>query len=493
MSIHVLRAKRAEKFAQFKTLSEKKDFKAETDQTAYDALKKEIEDLDIEIKRAIEVQELEISGAKVAPGQDGHARLSGDADETALQEFQAARQKGWNTKLYAQAKDNPWEDDAAAQRRGLDTHKGLVVGAICKLIGAGGSFYAAREIAKELYGERHPVTKALVAGVGGSGGFIVPPDYINEIIELLRPTAVVRAAGPRVMPMPRGTMTIPAQSSAASASYGSETGSIATSQPGLSDIVATYKKMTAMVPISNDLLRYADPAADALVRDDLVKVTALREDLAFLTGDGTNNSPRGYTSFANAWALANGGTQGTWSAAMNSTAASGGNFVTSTENYTLATAAAELGGLVNKLDTANVPDVKRCWFFHPRIFNYLNNVQNSLGVYVYRDELSTGKLLGYPFKKSTQIPINIWDASGANKDCSFIILAEMTDTLILDSMSLELMVSREGNYIGTDGQWHSALQEDKTLIRGIMEHDFQMRHIQSVAVGQFVRWAPAIS
>jgi hypothetical protein len=41
---------------------------------------------------------------------------------------------------------------------------------------------------------------------------------------------------------------------------------------------------------------------------------------------------------------------------------------------------------------------------HPRSYNYLNNVQNSLGEYVYRDELSKGTLLGYPFAKSTQIP-----------------------------------------------------------------------------------------
>jgi hypothetical protein len=60
-------------------------------------------------------------------------------------------------------------------------------------------------------------------------------------------------------------------------------------------------------------------------------------------------------------------------------------------------------------------------------------------------------------------------------------------------MSLELAVSREGTYVDGSGNTISAFQNDQTLIRAIAEHDFQMRHDASVAVNQFVRWAPAIS
>ena len=37
---------------------------------------------------------------------------------------------------------------------------------------------------------------------------------------------------------------------------------------------------------------------------------------------------------------------------------------------------------------------------HPRTYNYLFAVQNSLGVYVFRDEMRKGRLLDYPFKTS---------------------------------------------------------------------------------------------
>lgn len=460
MTVHVkmseLRKKRGEAFDAFKLIAEKKDFKAETDQVTFDAAKKAVADLDAEIERAKSVQEMAAETAQPSVGQERVA--------------------------------------AAAETDKYVKEKSLVIGGMIKMIGAGaGSIHNSRLAAKEIYGENHPVTKALIVSQGSSGGFIVPPDQMTEIIELLRPKAQVRAAGPRNIPMPRGTMTLPGQASAASASYGTETGQIASSQQTLNQIVASYKKLTALVPVSNDMMRYADPAVDAFVRDDLIKVIALREDLAFLLGDGTQSTPRGYISFANGFATSGGGVAGVWSATANSTAAVGGNFVTSNETYTLSTAAQELGGLVNKLDTANVPDDKRVWFMHPRTKNYLFNVQNSLGEYVYRDEMRTGTLLMYPFKTTTQIPSNIWDPTGTNKDCSFIFLAEMTETMILDSMQMELAVSREGSYVDSNGSTISAFQNDQTLIRAIEEHDFQIRHDASVAVAQFIRWAPAIS
>jgi HK97 family phage major capsid protein len=448
-----IRKQRQAAFEQLDALATKDDLTPD-EIKAFGEKKAEVQAFDAQIERVQEAQALAAKSAKPVAGQTVPAQAEGDK---------------------------------------YLTEKSLVVGGVIKMIGQGrGSVREARSIAQEIYGENHPVTKALVTGTGSAGGFIVPPDYMNEIIELLRAQAVVRAAGPRNIPMPRGTMTLPGQASAATASYAGEAQAISSSQQTLNDIVASFKKLTALVPVSNDMMRYADPAIDAFVRDDLVKVIALAEDYAFMFGVGTAYQPRGFLSFANGFASGNGGNAGNYLTGANSTAASGGNFITSNATYTLATVASELGGLVNKLDTANVPDIKRCWFMHPRSWNYLNNVQNSLGVYVYRDELSKGTLLGYPYKKSTQIPINIQNPSGV-AGTSFVMLVEMTEAIVLDSMQLELSVSLEGTYIDTQGTTQSAFQKDLTLIRAVAEHDFHIRHDASVAVNQFVAWAPAIS
>jgi HK97 family phage major capsid protein len=478
---------RAAAFDAFKVLADKETLTPE-EVTDYGAKKRAVEDLDHQIARARDAQTLSAETAQPVAGQE------------VVHDVQVRERDPYTS-----------NDDAVAM--GLGSSRGLRAIAALKLFNAAGANpVAARALSVERFGERHSITRAfdprgastraLVTSVGASGGFIVPPDYMNEVIELLRPLAVVRASSPRVIPMPRGSMTLPGQASAATASYGNEQSAIGSSQQGLDQIVATFKKLTALVPVSNDMMRYADPAVDAFVRDDLVKVLALAEDLAFMFGLGTADSPMGFLTFANRWVQRQGGTPGIWLTGANSTMAvnaadpantTGGNFITSTEAYTLATAAAELGGAVNRLDTANVPDSKRVWFMNPRSFNYLYNVQNSLGLYVFRDELMTGKLLGYPLKKSTQIGANYYDATGAATNCSFVFLVEMDEAMILDSMSLELAVSREGTYVDGSGTTRSAFQSDQSIIRAIAEHDFQMRHDQSVAVIQRVLWAPAIS
>lgn len=458
--------KRGAAYDAFKALAEKTDFDPAKDQPDYDAKKKAVTDVDAEIVRYKDAQELAAKSAKPVAGQEQTVPAEVETDKY--------------------VKD-----------------KTLILGGVAKMIGVGGgNVYGGRQAAKDLYGENHPVTRALNTSQGGSGGLLVPPDVMTEVIPLLRAQAVVRSAGPRVLPMPRGTMTLPGASSAATASYGPEGGRIGVSQQGVRGIVASFKKLTALVPVSNDMMRYADPAIDAFVRDDLVQVMALTEDYNFLLSDGTQDTPRGFISFANAHVVANGGTLGVWSTTAASVLAvngvdpvnnTGGNFITSNSSYTLATVAQELGGAVNRLDQANVPENKRVWFMNPRSWNYLNNVQNSLGVYVYRDELSKGTLLSYPVKKSTQVRTNFWDASATNKDLSFVFLVEMTEDMILDSMQLELAVSREASYVAADGTTRSTFQNDETLIRAIAEHDHQMRHQASVAVIQAVRWAPAIS
>ncbi len=476
---------RAAAFDAYQAIALKEELTAD-ERTDYDAAKKKVVELDGQIERAREAQELAARSAVPVAGQ-GDNRLSKPASPEV----------------------DPYANDNAAReycrKRGYleGTAASLCMGGMIQcLIGGNSNLMLARQVANEHYGENHPVTRALVTSTGASGGFIVPPDYVAEIIELLRPRAVVRGSGPRIIPMPRGTMRLPGQASAATAGYGAEGAKIASSQQTLNSIVATFKKLTALVPVSNDMMRYADPSVDAFVRDDLVKVVALAEDKNFILSDGTADSPRGWLYIANGWVVANGGTAGVWQTAANSTAAvngadpansTGGNFITSNATYTLTTVAQELGGAINRLDQANVPDSKRVWFMNPRSYNYLYNVQNSLGVYVYRDELSRGTLLGYPVKRTTQIATNFWDTTGTNKDCSFVFLAEMEEAMILDSMSLELAVSREGTYVDGSGNTISAFQYDQTLIRAIAEHDFQVRHDQSVAVIQFVRWAPAIS
>ncbi len=61
------------------------------------------------------------------------------------------------------------------------------------------------------------LARALASGDGTAGGFLVPEQYSAELIELLRPLAVVRRLGATVLPMPGGTLTVPKITGGASA------------------------------------------------------------------------------------------------------------------------------------------------------------------------------------------------------------------------------------------------------------------------------------
>jgi len=457
--LHELRRERAGLMTKVKELAEKDGELSAEETKEFEGLEVQIKGLDTRIARLVKAAELEADEAKEIPEDD--EKKSEEEDEEKEDDEDETEEKNGRVRVVKRHRV------FAEPKKKFE--KGIIVGGALKMMAAGGgSIFNARQVSKEVYGESHPVTKALNASSGPTGGFVVPPEYVAEIISILRARTVVRQAGPRGLPMPRGTLTLPRQTQAATANYGNELSAIPVSEQRLGQIVATFKKLTAMVPISNDLLRYSDPAIDAFVRDDLVAVMARREDLAFIRGDGASDSPRGFRSFL-----------------MSS------NIISSTSAFTLATAAAELGGLVNKLETANVDMVRPVWIMAPRVKNYLFNVQNAQGFYVYRDEMKDGTLLGYPFFTTTQIPTNL--VNGSDTDCSELYIVDMDQAIVLDSMTMQIDVSREATYVDANGVTISTFQSDQTLMRCISEHDFQMRQDAAIAMLQHCRWAPAIA
>src|SRR6185295_8697656 len=101
--------------------------------------------------------------------------------------------------------------------------------------------------------------------------------------------------GIRVRSMPRGAITQRKQTGAATAAYQGELGPIALSNLTVGKANMSYKKLTAASIVSNDEIRFGGPDVDQKVQDDLVAVSALREDQAFLVGNPPTDagSPQG--------------------------------------------------------------------------------------------------------------------------------------------------------------------------------------------------------
>ena len=139
------------------------------------------------------------------------------------------------------------------------------------------------------------MTKALAEGAPGSaGGYLVRQEVAADVMELLRARSAVMGLGPTVLQVAK-VLGVVSLSSGATAYYVAENAAIVPSEPTFAETaLLAPKALTALVPISNRLLRDADnPSVEEVIRRDLAEVLALRADLAFLRGTGLGGEPLG--------------------------------------------------------------------------------------------------------------------------------------------------------------------------------------------------------
>jgi HK97 family phage major capsid protein len=307
------------------------------------------------------------------------------------------------------------------------------------------------------------ITRAMSAGLEASGGAMVPEQWAAEIIELLRPQAAVRGANPTIMPMPGGNMTVPRVNGGSNAHYVGENTDITSGDISTGDVKLSAKKLAAIVPISNDLIRFSSYAADQVVRDDIVAAVAVAEDVAFIRGAGTAFTPKGMRN---------------WAQADNIIAASAGQ--------TAANIIVDTNKLLNALQGNNVRMIRPTWFMSFRTYNFLNSVTTTTGAFVYRDEMNGGKFRGYPFRLTNNIPNNLSTGVGSESE---LYLADMADCVIGEVPGFMIDVSQDAVYTADGTNLISAFSRDQTVIRVIEQHDFALRHDASVAVLTQVTWA----
>jgi HK97 family phage major capsid protein len=277
-------------------------------------------------------------------------------------------------------------------------------------------------------------------------------------------------------------MSIPKITGGASASYVGENVNISATQQSFGQITLAAKKLAALVPISNELLQVNTVAADQIVREDLVKAMAMREDLAFIRGDGTANTPKGMKF---------------WAHSDNVFAA------TQPEDYAVAATAADLqhvtsdlASCILKLRQANIPMTNCGWIIAPQIEYFLMTMRDSLGNYAFQPEMATGKLLRFPYAVTTQIPVNLASQVDVGENLSGtteIYFVNFDDAFIGDAMQVRIDVSNTAAYY--DGaNVVATFSEDQTVIRAVSMHDFAMRYDKAVAVMEDVAgWGAAVA
>ena len=427
----------------------------EAQSTTFDELAAALAAIDQRLQRVAAAMQAAAEGATDAT--DGEGDGEGDDDDKSLPRGSFRVREG-GPRATARAKRDP--DAGLKEKRGVKAAR-YVLGLLHARFN-----HVSMEKAAEFISHRFGddiVARALNSGVTGEGGALIPQDFMADLIELLRASTAVRGSNPMEIGMPMGNITIPRLAGGATAAYQNELDDIAVSQERFDDVNLVAKKLTAMVPVSNDLIRRAPIGVEEVVRDDLVQTVARREDLAFLRGDGTDKGPIGMRHLvlpANVITIA----------PMPATPAPGDQLTA-----ILAAASAAVLTLQNGMSRMLRPT----WIMAPTMARFISTARDQVGGFYYKDEMARGTFEGYPVKLTQQIPTNL--VMSTYTKASEIYFVDMADFIIADTYNVVVDASDVAAY--NDGvSMVSAFQRDQSLFRVIAEHDCNMRHLQSLVV-----------
>ncbi|MGO1305734.1 MAG: phage major capsid protein [Sphingomonas parapaucimobilis] len=341
---------------------------------------------------------------------------------------------------------------------------GAMVGRVALVIAATGGMDQ-RAMAAHAQGIWGDQTGQIVANMEQStatkGGYLVDQVYSQDFIGLLRPQVVIRRMGARSVPMPDGNLTMRKQTGSTNAGYVGERQPAPTTDITVDQLKMSAKTLRALVPITNQLIRRASMGVDAMVRDDLVRSAAVKEDQQFLRGAGSDTAPKGLRSLI-----------------------AGGNVLVAQANANLVTVTSDLARLRLKVITANIPMSKCGYIMSPTTLTFLESLRDGNGNKAF-PEVAEGRLGIYPIGVTTSVPDNL----GAGGDESEIYFGDYEQFLIGDTYQVTLAASSEAAY-DDNGTIRSAFSNDETVIRLIQEHDTQLRYDAAFAVLTAVKWKP---
>lgn len=338
---------------------------------------------------------------------------------------------------------------------------GIMVARIAQSVYLGNSDQRAMAAAaEELYGsDMGQIVANMEQATNSKGGFLVDTAYSQDFIDVLRPRVVIRNMGARSVPMPEGNLTMRKKTAGTSASYVGERVAAPTTDMTVAQLTMSAKRLTAIVPVTNQLIRRSSMNVQMMIRDDLVEGVAVKEDQQFLRGTGSATAP---TGLRNLIAV--------------------GNVITANATVNLVNVTADLGKLRLAVLNANIPMTQCGYIVSPRTLLYLETLRDGNGNKAF-PEIAEGRLGIYPIAATTSVPDNL--GVGTNK--SEVYFGDFAQFMIGDTEQIAIAASDVAAY-DDGGTLRAAFSNDETVVRVITEHDTQVRYDTAFAVLTDVAW-----
>ncbi len=297
-----------------------------------------------------------------------------------------------------------------------------------------------------------------------TGGALVAPPEMGEIIPLMRNASAVDRAGARNMPLPpQGKWVAPRITGPSTGYWIGENTAITESNPTTGQVALQAKKLGVLVRLPNELFRYASAAADALMRDDMAKTLALGFDYACLYGLGNGGQPKGLIYYT--------GTGEFYDYAADTPAPKGistnGNVLRPEDGYRMSSVTED-----RNFDLSGYK-----WIMRPRLKGTILSYRgdgpvpgDANGVFVQDLTRALGfaapaQWCGYPIVASSQVRNN--QTKGTNTACTEVFGGVWDNFL----MGMYGAVEFAANSMG-----EATFTQDQTLIRAILHCDAAPRY-----------------
>ena len=296
--------------------------------------------------------------------------------------------------------------------------------------------------------------KALGTISDTAGGTLVGFPVLGELIDLQRNLEAFANAGAQEIALPpNGRIQFPKLTGGSTAYWVGEATSITESTPATGNLDLQAKKLGVLVKINNELLRFASPSTEGLVRLDMARVAALKADLAMLEGTG-GTQIKGLITYGDITTHT-----------ASTTGANGDTF--QVEDVAL---------MEGKLPDAVVAPT--AWLFRKNFYSVLMNRRadavtagDQKGPFLFfasrgsSAEPPPPELYGTKVVRSSQVSNT--RSKGSSNNLTYVLLGYFPDWIVARLGVMEFLASGLGD---------TALQNDQTYLRGIQHLDAGPRH-----------------
>lgn len=130
------------------------------------------------------------------------------------------------------------------------------------------------------------IKNALEVGEDSEGGYLVPDEYENTIIDKLNEFNIMRSIAYE-FPTASGDRKIPVVVSHGTASWVDEEGSIPESDDTFGQVLISAYKLSTLIKVSSELINDSVFSIDNYIAKEFARRMGYAEEEAFITGDGT--------------------------------------------------------------------------------------------------------------------------------------------------------------------------------------------------------------